>query len=94
MPSDDRLTKFFQWATLERGLIIGVLSGLAGLFLLIGAINQWWEAGFGNLDYAVTMRWVIPGATLCMLGFQTLFGSFFISVLGMRRTDKMNSRLP
>ncbi|HQR05746.1 MAG TPA: glycosyltransferase family 2 protein [Gemmatales bacterium] len=85
MPPDDRLTKFFQWATLERGLIIGTLAGLGGLFLLVGAINQWWEAGFGSLNYAVTMRWVIPGVTLCMLGFQTLFGSFFISVLGMRR---------
>lgn len=86
MPPDPRLTRFVQFATLERGLIIGILAGLAGLVLLIGAINQWWEAGFGVLDYAVTMRWVIPGATLCMLGFQTLFGSFFISVLGMRRS--------
>jgi hypothetical protein len=86
MPPDPRLTRFFQFATLERGLITGLLAGLAGLVLLIGAINQWWEAGFGTLDYAVTMRWVIPGATLCMLGFQTLFGSFFISVLGMRRS--------
>ncbi|MBL8822233.1 MAG: glycosyltransferase family 2 protein [Planctomycetia bacterium] len=86
IPPDPRLTRFFQWATLERGLIVGILAGLTGLVLLIGAINQWWEAGFGVLDYAVTMRWVIPGATLCMLGFQTLFGSFFISVLGMRRS--------
>lgn len=86
MPPDPRLTRFVQFATLERGLITGILAGLAGLVLLFGAINQWWEVGFGVLDYAVTMRWVIPGATLCMLGFQTLFGSFFISVLGMRRS--------
>ncbi|MFT3883809.1 MAG: glycosyltransferase family 2 protein [Gemmatales bacterium] len=85
MPPDDRLTKFFQWATLEKGLVIGILTGLTGLFLLVGAINQWWETGFGRLDYSRTMRWVIPGVTLCMIGFQTLFGSFFISVLGMRR---------
>ena len=61
------------------------MSGFAGLFLLIGAINQWWEAGFGNLDYAITMRWVIPGSTLVVLGFQTLFAGFFISILGMHR---------
>ena len=41
--------------------------------------------GFGNLDYPTTMRWVIPGATLTALGFQTLLSSFFVSILGMRR---------
>jgi glycosyltransferase involved in cell wall biosynthesis len=85
MPPDDRLTKFIQFFSLERGIILGILMGLVGLFLLVGAINQWWESGFGRLNYAVTMRWVIPGSTLVMLGFQTLFASFFISVLGMRR---------
>ncbi len=86
MPPDARLTRFIQFFSLEKGLILGIIMGLVGLFLLVGAINQWWESGFGRLNYSVTMRWVIPGATLCMLGFQTLFASFFISVLGMRRT--------
>lgn len=85
MPSDPRLTAFFQWATLEKGIGFSLAMGISGLVLLMGAINQWWQKDFGPLDYAVTMRWVIPGVTLCMLGFQTLFGSFFISVLGMRR---------
>jgi hypothetical protein len=40
-------------------------------------------AGFGPLDYADTMRWVIPGASLTALGFQTILGSFFI--LRLRR---------
>jgi hypothetical protein len=31
------------------------------------------------------MRWVIPGATLTALGFQTVLSSFFVSVLGMKR---------
>jgi glycosyltransferase involved in cell wall biosynthesis len=85
MPEDPRMNRFFKHATLERGILLGLAGSFAGLFLLIGAVNQWWEAGFGRLDYAVTMRWVIPGATLMVLGFQTLFGSFFTSVLGMRR---------
>lgn len=85
MPPDERLTRFIQFFSLEKGLILGIIMGLVGLFLLVGAINQWWESGFGPLNYSITMRWVIPGSTLCMLGFQTLFASFFISVLGMRR---------
>jgi hypothetical protein len=31
------------------------------------------------------MRWVIPGATLATLGFQTILSSFFVSILGMKR---------
>ena len=41
--------------------------------------------GFGHLDYAYTMRFVVPGATLVALGFQTVFSSFFVSILGMHR---------
>ena len=43
------------------------------------------STGFGPLDYGYTMRWVIPGVTLAVIGFQTVLASFFLSVLGMRR---------
>jgi homogentisate 1,2-dioxygenase len=43
------------------------------------------ETEFGPLDYSRTMRWVIPGATMAVLGFQTVLSSFFVSILGMRR---------
>jgi len=39
---------------------------------------------FGELNYAETMRVVIPGVTLTALGFQTVLMSFFLSLLGMR----------
>ena len=67
---------------LERGLAIGSLAFLAGLVLLSVVVLQWKSVGFGHLDYAVTMRWAIPGATLTSLGFQTILSSFFVSVLG------------
>jgi hypothetical protein len=31
------------------------------------------------------MRWVIPGVTLAALGCQTIFSSFFLSILRMAR---------
>ena len=43
------------------------------------------QADFGALDYASTMRVVVPGVTLTALGFQTVLSSFFMSILGMRR---------
>ena len=70
---------------IQRGLIVGVVTLLAGIVLLLAAINQWRIAHFGQLDYSRTMRWVIPGATLTAVGFQTILASFFVSILGMRR---------
>jgi hypothetical protein len=58
---------------------------LAGNGLLLAAVRQWWLSGFGDLVYAHTMRFVVPGATLVALGFQTVSSSLFVSLLGMRR---------
>lgn len=85
MPMDAKSAALFRRFTLEKGAIFGLLVFLAGLGLLLGAVGQWWRADFGPLDYAVTMRWVIPGVTLAALGFQTILASFFLSILGMRR---------
>jgi hypothetical protein len=85
MPEDRRVTRFFEVAYLERGLGLGALALAAGLALLGTAVAQWSAAGFGDLDYAKTMRWVVPGVTLSALGFQTVLSSFFVSILGMAR---------
>ena len=85
LPEDRRLTRLFKTVTLERGLLVGLAAFAAGVVLLLGAVNQWRLHDFGTLDYAHTMRWVIPGVSLTALGFQTLLSSFFISILRMRR---------
>jgi glycosyltransferase involved in cell wall biosynthesis len=85
MPEDRRLTRFFELVTLERGLLMAAVAVLIGLALLLAAVNQWRLTGFGHLDYARTMRLVVPGMTLTALGFQTILSSFFVSILGMRR---------
>ncbi len=85
LPEDPRVTRFFRMVNLERGVIAGALTTAGGLLLLVAAILQWRSAGWGALDYSRTMRWVIPGVTLTVLGFQTVLSSFFLSILGMRR---------
>jgi len=85
LPPDPRMSRFFEHANLEKGLILGSLALLAGLALLLVAVNRWRMADFGHLDYARTMRVVVPGVTLTALGFQTILSSFFTSILGMRR---------
>lgn len=85
MPADPRMDLFFRWANLERGLVLAAIAMVSGLALLASAVLIWVRCGFGNLDYAETMRLVVPGATLVVLGFQTFLSSFFVSILGMRR---------
>jgi len=85
MPEDRALVRFFSVMTLERGLLVGAGGLLLGLLLLLAAVNQWRVVGFGALNYAHTMRFVIPGTTLTALGFQTVLASFFLSILRLRR---------
>jgi len=85
MPEEPRLARLLERFQLERGIALGVASMVGGFALLAGAVSQWWSVNFGNLDYAHTMRWVIPGVTLTLLGFQTVLSSFFISILEMKR---------
>jgi glycosyltransferase involved in cell wall biosynthesis len=84
MPMTPRLRRWYARINLERGVILGVLAMLAGSALLVAAILQWRRVSFGELNYAETMRVVIPGVTLTALGFQTVLMSFFLSLLGMR----------
>jgi hypothetical protein len=85
LPADPGFTKFYEVMNLERGLILGALTFFTGLVLLLDAIWQWRTVHFGHLDYAHTMRWVIPGVTLAALGFQTILSSFLVSMLGLHK---------
>jgi glycosyltransferase involved in cell wall biosynthesis len=85
MPEEPRLARFFELVNLERGLIVASVVLVIGLAHLLLAVNQWRLTDFGDLDYALSMRLVIPGVTLTALGFQTILSSFFVSLIGMRR---------
>jgi len=85
LPEDPMFSRFFELVNLERGLIIATGALLIGLGLLLAAVNEWRLQDFGRLDYAHTMRFVVPGVTLVALGFQTILSSFFVSILGLHR---------
>jgi hypothetical protein len=85
LPRDPRLERLYPSVGLEKGIAAGAASMGIGIALLVVSVLQWRAAGFGDLDYEKTMRWVIPGVTLTALGFQTILSSFFLSILGLRR---------
>jgi hypothetical protein len=81
-PYFDRL---FRHVSLETGIVAGLVLTLVGFGTLVAAVLSWRAVGFGTLDPRETMRQVIPGAILLVLGIQTVFSSFFLSTLGIRR---------
>jgi glycosyltransferase involved in cell wall biosynthesis len=85
LPPDKRLDNLFRYITLEGGLIVASLLILAGLAGTAYSYWFWDQLSFGNLDPARTMRIVIPAVTALTVGCQTLFSSFFLSILGLRR---------
>lgn len=84
-PPDPLLDRLFRYITLEVGLMVGTVLVLAGLGSSVYAIGIWSAHQFGRLDISRTLRVVIPAALSLTLGVQTIFASFFLSVLGMRR---------
>jgi len=84
LPAQIKLKHLLQHLKLEYGLIAGVAGLLVGVFLLLAAFNQWRMVDFGDLNYAHTMRYAVPGSTLTALGFQTIINSFFLGLLELR----------
>jgi len=85
LPPDPALDRLFRYITLEVGVLIGMLLTIGGLAGSIHALDVWGARHFGTLDYPHTMRVVIPSVLFLALGVQTIFASFFLSVLGLRR---------
>jgi len=85
LPQDPTFTVLFRYVTLEWGLVAGILLFLLGLVLSGWAAVDWASHSFGDLVPAVSMRLFIPGLTAVILGAQTIFSSFFLSILGLNR---------
>jgi glycosyltransferase involved in cell wall biosynthesis len=82
-PEHPGLNRLFRYLNLEVGLLAGTLMLAAGLVPLLVAGWSWETSGFGALDPRTTMRLVIPAMVLLALGIQTVFASFFLSILGI-----------
>ncbi len=84
-PPSKRFDKFVGQTTLESGLALGALLVLVGLVIAVLAIAGWRAEHFGDLDPFNTMRLVIPSVLAMTLGVQTMFASFFLGLLQIRR---------
>jgi len=82
-PTPPRWVKWFDYIRLETGLLLGALLILAGGVLCLIPPISWMQHDYGNMDPGIYMRIIIPGMTLLLLGFQTVFGSFLLSLLSL-----------
>jgi hypothetical protein len=83
LPRQERLERAFKYITLETGLAVGGTLLAIGLAVSLAAFLAWRGTGYGPLLVQHTLRIVIPAALAITLGAQTIFASFFLSVLGL-----------
>ncbi|MBU0504197.1 MAG: glycosyltransferase family 2 protein [Candidatus Omnitrophota bacterium] len=80
---NDRFFIFFQRNfNLEKGLMIGTLLFIAGISINLLIFIEWFFKHFGTL---ARLRESILAMTLLIIGLQTIFSSFFISLLFLKR---------
>jgi glycosyltransferase involved in cell wall biosynthesis len=89
LPDDPKLNRWFKYVTLESGLIAGFGLTAAGVVATILAVGSWGGTGFAELDPQRSLRLVIPAVLALTLGVEIVFSSFFLSVLGLRRKDRI-----
>jgi glycosyltransferase involved in cell wall biosynthesis len=84
LPHDRGFEKLFSLVSLERGLMLGAALVVLGLIGSAVAFLHWERAGFGPQSPVELMRIEIPAITAAIVGVQTILGSFFLGVLGLR----------
>ncbi len=85
LPPNPKFERIFNYINLEVGLLFGATLLLLGFAILAYALHIWRGTGFGDLSPQRMLRLTLPSATFFMLGVEAIFGSFFLSLLGMNR---------
>jgi hypothetical protein len=90
---DRVLDTALQVIRLETGLVVGVVLTALGFGIDLYVLLKWIQSNLGPLD---ELRTSLLGSTLMVIGIQTIFSSFFLSILGdeyERRRDTSSRQL-
>ena len=85
LPEDPRLNRAFRYITLETGLAAGFVLTALGIGGSIYAVSGCFRGSCGVQESAHLLRLVMPSVFSLTLGVQIVCGSFFLSILGLRR---------
>lgn len=81
---DKFIERFYQVFTLEKGIYLGLTLLLIGLVLNGLVLYSWIRTHFGPLQQ---MREALVGMTFIVLGFQTIFSSFLLSMVRIKEDE-------
>jgi hypothetical protein len=79
-PEDRFIAGFYRRFTLERGLALAVAVLVAGIAVGCYVVWKWAASGFPQLD---EIRPLLFGVTLVIVGVQSTFNAFFLSLLSV-----------
>jgi glycosyltransferase involved in cell wall biosynthesis len=68
--------------SLERGVTAGLLLFAAGVAAELAVVAAWVRSGYGEL---MAVRQIVVGMALMVVGVQTLFASFLVSLMDIER---------
>jgi len=80
--ADRWLTGLRRWFSLERGVVVGLLCLTVGAAIEARIVVDWVRSGYGGL---MAVRQVVVGMALMVLGLQTIFASFLVSLMQVER---------
>jgi glycosyltransferase involved in cell wall biosynthesis len=84
---DLTLGVLMRYFNLERGLVLGAVLFLLGFAIDASILVRWVNNGMGSLD---AVRPAIQASTLMIVGAQTMFSSFFLSMLAVPRRGEVH----
>jgi glycosyltransferase involved in cell wall biosynthesis len=91
LPMSPQLARFLRIFTLERGILLGLLLGLAGLGVAVYSVETWAHTRLAALDPSTMMRVAIPSVTLMLAGAEIVFASFLLGFIDIRTTGASDS---
>jgi glycosyltransferase involved in cell wall biosynthesis len=78
---NELLEKVFKHITIERASVIGILMSIIGVVVYGYIFFEWISSGLGSLN---EVKSSILALTFVVLGIQTIFSSFMLSILGIK----------
>jgi len=66
---------------LEYTLLAAAVMAIAGSILILRAVRMWMAVDYGDLNYAISLRQLIPGTMLVTLALQAGLSSFLLSLI-------------
>ena len=78
------LNKFYKYVSIESVSIFGLSIIIAGIVIYSLIFSKWINTGFGNFGLEETKNTILA-FILVIVGIQTIFSSFMLSILGIKK---------